>query len=97
MITEPVSISIATKHGILAIFGGIIHALSAYRRGETRGLLDILILATISSFTGVIFALVALNIYSDNYLTYAIAGVGGFIGVEGMAWITDYVKSKIKD
>lgn len=94
--TEPFSIAIATKHGILAVFGGIVHALSAYRRGETRGPLDLLILAVISSFTGVIFALIALNLYPDNYLTYAVAGVGGFIGVEGMAWITEYIKTKIK-
>ena len=83
------------KHGLIAILGGIIHALSAYRKGETRGLIDIVILAIISSFTGVIFAFLALYLYPQGYLTYAIAGVGGFIGVEGMAWITEFVKKKL--
>ena len=96
MTTEPISTSIIIKHGVLAVTGGIVHSLSAYRKGETRGLLDIVILSIISSFSGVIFALVALNLYPDGYLTYAIAGVGGFVGVEGMAWVTDYLKKKIK-
>lgn len=96
MTPEQFSIAIATKHGILAIFGGIVHALSAYRKGETRGVLDIFILAIISSFTGVIFALVALNLYPDNYLTYAIAGVGGFVGVEGLSFVTELIKKRMK-
>lgn len=85
-----------TKHGILAVLGGITHALSAYRKGETKGFLDIVILSVISAFTGVIFALVALYLYPDTYLTYAIAGTGGFIGVEGMSWLTEFVKRKLK-
>ncbi len=96
MTPEPISTSIMIKHGVLAVNGGIVHALSAYRKGETRGLVDIVILSIISSFSGVIFALIALNLYPENYLTYAIAGVGGFVGVEGMSWITAYVKKKIK-
>lgn len=96
MTTEPISTSIMLKHGILAVSGGIVHALSAYRRGETRGVLDIIILSVISAFTGVIFAFVALSLYPDTYLTFAIAGVGGFVGVEGMSWITEFVKSKLK-
>lgn len=96
MTPEHISTAIIIKHGILAIFGGVVHALSAYRRGETRNLLDILILATISSFTGVIFAFIALHLYPQGYLTFAIAGVGGFIGVEGMSWITEFVKKKLQ-
>ena len=94
--TPELHAAIIVKHGALALLGGIVHALSAYRRGETRGPLDILVLATISSFTGVIFAFLALNLYPQGYFTFAVAGVGGFIGVEGMAWITDLVKKKLQ-
>lgn len=94
--SEPISTSLMAKHGILAVTGGIVHALSAYRNGETRGILDIIVLSIISAFTGVIFAFVALSLYPDTYLTFAIAGVGGFVGVEGMSWVTMLVKSKLK-
>lgn len=96
MTPEPFSTGIMIKHGILAVFGGVVHSLSAYRKGETKGIIDIIILSIISAFTGVIFALVALYLYPDTYLTYAIAGTGGFVGVEGMSWITSYLKKKIK-
>ena len=96
MSQEYINTMVALKHGILAVFGGIVHALSAYRKGETRGLFDIIVLSVISSFTGVIFALIALYLYPEGYLTYAIAGVGGYVGVEGMAWITEFIKKKFK-
>ncbi len=96
MTPEPLHTAIILKHGTLAVFGGVVHALSAYRRGETRGLIDIIVLATISSFTGVIFAFLALYLYPNGYLTYAIAGMGGFVGVEGMSWITEFIKKKLK-
>lgn len=94
--SEPISTSLMAKHGLLAITGGIVHSLSAYRRGETRGILDIIILSIISAFTGVIFAFIALSLYPNTYLTFAIAGVGGFVGVEGMSWVTIFVKDKLK-
>ncbi len=95
MISE-LHLPIILKHGILAVFGGIVHALSAYRRGETRGILDIVILSIISSFTGIIFAFIALSFQPEGYFTYAAAGVGGFLGIEGMAWVTEIIKKKLK-
>ena len=92
---QQINIATITQHGAIAVFGGVVHALSAYRQGETRGPLDILVLAVISSFTGVIFAFLALYLYPQGYLTYAISGVGGFVGVEGMSWITDFIKKKL--
>ena len=96
MTPEPISTSLVVKHGILAVFGGIVHALSAYRRGETKGWLDIIVLSIISSFTGVIFALIALYLYPNTYLSFAIAGMGGFVGVEGMSWVQEFVRRKLK-
>lgn len=88
---------IASKHAMLALLGGIVHALMSYRSGETKSPADLLILSIISAFTGVIFALIAMHFFPGTYLTYASAGFGGFIGVEGMAYLTAFLKKKLKN
>lgn len=85
-----------TKHGIVAIFGAIVHALNAYRNGGAKSFVDMIMLTIISSFSGVMFAFVAFHIFGeDSYLTLAIAGSGGFLGVEGMAILTKALKKSI--
>ena len=50
-----------------------------------------------SSFSGVMFALVAVSYLPDQaYLTTAIAGTGGYIGVEGMGLLVEFLKKKFK-
>lgn len=84
-------------HGMFAVFGAIVHASKAYRAGSTRGLLDFMVLTTMSSFSGVMFALLGLYLFGDSsYLTMAMAGTGGFLGVEGMTMVIDRIRSIIE-
>lgn len=84
-------------HGLLALFGAIVHASKAYRAGETKSLLDFCALALMSSFSGVMFALIGLYLFGDSsYLTMAMAGTGGFLGVEGMTIIIERIRSIIE-
>jgi hypothetical protein len=83
-------------HGILAFFGAVVHALEANRKGETKSFKDFISLVFMSSFSGVIFALVALQLIPEQeYLTAAIAGTGGYVGVEGMSLALPFIKQKL--
>lgn len=79
-------------HGIIACFGGIVHALNAHRIGQTKGILDIITLSVISSFSGIIFSLIALYFFDNQYITLACAGCGGYLGTEGLAVIADKIR-----
>ena len=84
-------------HGFLALFGALVHATKAYREHKTKNFLDYLALIFMSSFSGVMFALVGLEVLGEtSYITMALAGTGGFIGVEGMSFIVAYLTKKIK-
>ena len=86
--------SLVISHGVLALFGGVVHALKAYRGGETKGPMDVMVLAIISAFSGVIFAILALYFFPHQmYLSHAAAGAGGFLGVESLT----LVAMKIRD
>ena len=81
-------------HGVIAVFGAIVHAAKAYRLGKSKSWLDFVTLTVMSSFSGVIFALIALHTFHDQeYITLAIAGTGCFLGVEGMTFIVDKVRT----
>lgn len=101
MINEPnatvgITSAALTKHGIVAVFGALVHSLNAYRNGGSKSFVDMLMLTVISSFSGVMFAFVAFHIFGeDSYLTLAIAGSGGFLGVEGMSMLTKAIKKSI--
>jgi len=84
-------------HGILAVFGALAHSLNSYRCGESKTILDIVVLLIISSFSGVIFALIGIHIFGeDSYLTMALAGTGGYLGIEGMKIMIDFLKKVIE-
>lgn len=84
-------------HGLLAVFGAIVHASKAHREGQTNSILDFLVLTLMSSFSGVMFAIVGFEMFGhDSYLSLAMAGTGGFIGVEGMTYIITFVTNKFK-
>lgn len=88
---EPISTlgaSIFVKHGTIALFGAIAHAINAHRAGESKTFLDFILLTILSSFSGIIFALLAVHMFEDGYITLAIAGSGGYIGVEGLSMIS---------
>lgn len=95
MNTDLPSYSIAA-HAFIALFGAVVHAAKAYRAGSSRTWVDFVTLTVMSSFSGVMFALIALYMFPDqHYLTLAIAGTGGFLGVEGMTLIIERVRQVI--
>lgn len=90
------SLSPFIAHGVLAFFGAIVHASSAHRKGESKNFLDFITLVVMSSFSGVMFALIGMELFGMySYLTMAMAGVGGFVGVEGMTLIVQYLANKV--
>lgn len=83
-------------HGFIAFFGALVHALNAHRHGDTKSPMDILVLTVISSFSGVMFAFVGLHFFSEgSYITLALAGTGGYMGVEGMGFLIKIIKKSI--
>lgn len=92
---QDASITTLIAHGVAAIFGGLTNALNAQRNGKTKGLLDVIILTIISSFSGVVFAFVAMSMFDNLYITIAAAGSGGFLGVEGLAVIAKRAQDMI--
>jgi hypothetical protein len=79
-------------HGTLAVFGALVHATKVYRAGGTKNFLDYIALVFMSSFSGVMFLLLALQWFgTESYLTGALAGAGGFMGVEGMTYVITYL------
>lgn len=92
---EPAStltLGIVLKHGILALFGAIAHAIHVHRNGKSKGFVDFILLSLMSSFSGIIFALIALQFLHNEYLTLAAAGSGGFLGVEGLTIVAQRFK-----
>lgn len=84
-------------HGLLALFGAIVHASKSYRDGKSKTWIDHVLLLIMSSFSGVIFALLGLEWFGPNsYLSLAMAGTGGYLGVEGMTYIVSYFTKTLR-
>lgn len=84
-------------HGLLAFFGALVHASKAHREGHSKNALDFILLTVMSSFSGVMFALIGFEVFGyDSYMSLAMAGTGGFIGVEGMTFIVTYLTDRFK-
>lgn len=98
--TEPVTtITIATicKHGCVALFGAIVHAVNAHRGGESKGFFDFVLLTIVSSFSGMIFAFVALYLFENPYITLAMTGAGGYLGTEGITWLSKQLMDMLSE
>jgi len=84
-------------HGLLAIFGAIVHAAKAHRENKSKTFADFAALTLMSSFSGVMFALIGLETFGQgSYIALAMAGTGGFVGVEGMTFVIGYLTKKTK-
>lgn len=93
---EPVAMKALFAHGGIAIFGALAHALQKQRNGQSKGFFDFVALALMSSFSGVVFALIGLHFFGgQHYLTLAMAGTGGFLGVEGLAIVVERIQQLI--
>lgn len=95
--TATLTLSSVAKHGTIAIFGALAHSIRAHRDGQSKGLMDFALLTIMSSFSGVIFALVALNTFGNEYITLAAAGAGGFLGVEGLTMLAEKIRDSLSD
>ncbi len=94
---EPISTSQVVAHGGLAIFWAIVHALNAHRNWKTKSFLDFVILVIMSSFTWVMFTLLALHLFpTATYLLFAMSGAWGYLGVEWMSMVVGYLKNRMK-
>lgn len=79
-------------HGILAVFGAVVHALNAVKSGKSKTWADHLILGTVASFAGVMFGIAGIYWFgAGSYPALLVTGVGGYMGPQGMAYIQDYV------
>ena len=88
-----VSVSILIKHGSVALIGGFAHAINSHRNGESKGLIDLIALAAMSSFFGLLFGFIALYLFGNNeYITLAMAGTGGWLGIEGIGILLGVIK-----
>jgi hypothetical protein len=83
-IDSAVNSSPIITHGIMAVFGAVANALRAHRNGESKGFWDFVMLTVMSSFSGVIFGLLAANTFDNQYMTLAAAGAGGLLGVDAL-------------
>ncbi len=95
MPSEIITTASLLKHGAIAFFGALVHALAAHRDGQAKTKLDIVTLTVISSFSGVIFGLLSCNFLGDSYISLAITGSGGYLGVEGLKQVTAALKKSI--
>lgn len=88
-----VSISVLVKHGSVALVGGFAHAINKHRTGESKGWLDLFALTAMSSFFGLLFGFIALYLFNNNeYITLAMAGTGGWLGIEGIGMLMGIIK-----
>ena len=97
MTGEPISTTTLATHWILAFFWALVHALSAHRTGKSKTFIDFISLVIMSSFTGIMFTLIALHLFpTAPYLIYAMSGTGGYLGIEWMSMVVEYFKTKFK-
>lgn len=96
--SEPLTSVVISKWivmGIWSIFGGIVHALTQHRRGTVKSITDGAILAFISGFAGMMWGLIAIKFYANDLVIVSFAsGLGGFMSLEGLALVVNYVKKK---
>ena len=78
-------------HGVVAIFGGIVRALSDGNK-KFKG---IIIEGFIAGFSGSMLGLLAINITDSQSITLVIAGTGGYMGVESIKLLANWVSKKL--
>ncbi len=92
-----VSETIAYKHGLVALIGGLANAINKHRTGESKGFLDFIALSVMSSFFGIITGFIAVSLFGTNeYLTLSVAGTGGWLGIETTGILQIWIKKILK-
>ena len=90
--------AVIAKWVVLAIwawFGGITHTLVEFRKGKVPSFRDGVMLAFISGFAGAMWGLVAMKFYpTDIVILMFASGFGGFMSLEGMAFMATFIRNK---
>jgi hypothetical protein len=87
------------KHAFVAVIAGFAHALHEGKRKGTKldQFMEFIASVVIASFSGVIFGLVALEIFGQgSYLSLAITGSGGFIGAKALKVLSETIVEFIR-
>jgi uncharacterized membrane protein YqgA involved in biofilm formation len=83
------------QHAVIAILGGLAHAINKHRTGESKTVADFLLLAIMSSFFGVLFGFLAIHFYPESeYLTMAVSGIGGWLGTESTGVLVAFLSKR---
>jgi len=93
---EPtISVSYIVQHSMIAFFGGVAHAINKHRNGDSKTFMDFVLLTILSSFFGVLFGFIGIHFYPNSeYLTMAIAGTGGWLGIESTGILVEFLKKR---
>lgn len=77
----------------MALFGALACALNARREKRIDNWLDFFTYLVIAAFAGFIFWLVGIFLWGqDSILTGIVAGMGGWLGVDGLAFLAEAIK-----
>lgn len=80
-----------------ALFGGIVHALIAQRKGLTKDFTDLIALTFISGFAGAMWILVAVYFKPESQVIHLFAGgMGGYLSTEGLAMLVNNIRDYIQ-
>jgi hypothetical protein len=82
----------------LVIFGGIAHATAQLKIARDKNMeftsVDFMILAFLGAFSGVMFGLLGTTMTDNQNLIYLFTGMGSFMGVAGLNWLSVWVIEK---
>ena len=97
--SEPVTSLVISKWVIFSawsVFGGITHALVEHRAGHVKSFVDGVILSFISGFCGMMWTLIAVRSYPNDWTIIGFAGgLGGYLSLQGLAMMANFLKNKI--
>lgn len=80
-------------HIVIVAFGALVRALIAHQDKETRTWFGSFTVFATASLTGVLFGLLALQMFPDQiYMGLACTAVGTQMGESGLAFVTKKVK-----
>lgn len=96
--SEPItSVTIAKflVYGTASFVGGLAHVLVDFRKGKIKDKKDGFALLFVSSFAGALWCVLSLKFYTNDHLLAIFAGMfGGFMSLEGLAVISQYLQNK---
>lgn len=83
-------------YGFIAICGGIARYLNNYATGATFRLSIFLASAFVAGFSGWMFALIGVSMSFDQPITFAMAGMGGFMGEQTLKFVWELIQHRVR-